>query len=122
VEDVCEDVVIVSRGRIVASGPIDELKSGTGRQHLEIEVIDGGESWLDGEGLTILEREGDRVKLLVDQGTDLEAILAAARAAGEVRRFSFQPPRLSELFVEAVTEPTGDDPPAEAATDVGGQA
>jgi ABC-2 type transport system ATP-binding protein len=60
VEDVCEDVVIVSRGRIVASGPIDELKSGTGRQHLEIEVIDGGESWLDGEGLTILEREGDR--------------------------------------------------------------
>ena len=30
VEDVCEDVVIIARGRIVASGPIDELKAASG--------------------------------------------------------------------------------------------
>jgi hypothetical protein len=45
------------------------------------------------------------VKVLVDEGVDLEALLAEAQAAGEVRRFSFEPPRLSELFMEAVTAP-----------------
>ena len=45
------------------------------------------------------------MKLLVDEDVDLDALLAAARAAGEVRRFSYEPPRLSELFMEAVTEP-----------------
>jgi hypothetical protein len=53
----------------------------------------------------VLDRDGDRVKLLVDEGVDLGALLAAAQAAGEVRRFSYEPPRLSELFMEAVTEP-----------------
>ena len=45
------------------------------------------------------------MKLLVDEHADLASILAAAGAAGEVRRFSFEPPRLSELFMEAVTAP-----------------
>ena len=35
-------------------------------------------------------------------------------AAGEVRRFSFEPPRLSDLFMEAVAAP---QPPASAAED-----
>jgi len=106
VEDVCEDVVIISRGRVVASGAIDELKTASGRRHLEVEVVGSGGLWLDGQNHhEVLERDGDRVKLLVDEGVDLDALLAAARAAGEVRRFSYEPPKLSELFMEAVTEP-----------------
>ena len=53
--------------------------------------------------LTVLERDGDRVKLLVPDDVDLDALLARARAAGEVRTFAYQPPKLSELFMEAVT-------------------
>jgi ABC-2 type transport system ATP-binding protein len=104
VEDVCEDVVIIARGRIVAAGAIDELKSRSGRRHLEIEVVGSGGAWLDGDGsLTVLERSGDRVKLLVAADVDLDAMLARARAAGEVRTFAYEPPKLSELFMEAVT-------------------
>jgi ABC-2 type transport system ATP-binding protein len=106
VEEVCEDVVIVSRGRVVADGRIDELKAASGRRHLEVEVAGNGGAWLDGtNGFSIVERDGDWVKLLVDQRADLGSILAAAGAAGEVRRFSFEPPRLSELFMDAVTAP-----------------
>ena len=39
VEDVCEDVVIIARGQVVAAGAIDELKSRSGRRHLEVEVV-----------------------------------------------------------------------------------
>ena len=63
-------------------------------------------AWLDGTNHhAILERDGDRVKLLVDESVDLDTLLAAARAAGEIRRFSYEPPRLSELFMEAVQAP-----------------
>jgi ABC-2 type transport system ATP-binding protein len=103
VEDVCEDVVIIARGRVVASGAIEDLKAAAGRQHLEIEVAGSNGDWLDGRGeLTVLERAGDRVKLLVDRSVDLDGLLAMARAAGEVRTFAYQPPKLSELFMEAV--------------------
>jgi ABC-2 type transport system ATP-binding protein len=106
VEDICEDVVIIARGRIVAAGSIDELKRASGRQHLEVEVVGSDGSWLDGSGeLTVLERAGGRVKLLVEQTVDLDDLLARARAAGEVRRFAYEPPKLSELFMEAVAPP-----------------
>jgi ABC-2 type transport system ATP-binding protein len=103
VEDVCEDVVIIARGRIVAAGAIEELKAASGRQHLEIEVAGAHGDWLDGrDELQVLERTGDKVKLLVDRNVDLTDLLARARAAGEVRTFSYEPPKLSELFMEAV--------------------
>jgi ABC-2 type transport system ATP-binding protein len=110
VEDVCEDVVIIARGRIVAAGPIGELKARSGRRHLEVEVTGSDGAWLDGsEGLTVLERDGDRVKLLVDETVDLEGLLARATAAGEVRRFAYQPPKLSELFMEAIAAPADEE-------------
>jgi ABC-2 type transport system ATP-binding protein len=113
VEDVCEDVVIIARGRIVASGGIEELKTASGRQHLEVEVVGSDGTWLDGRGdLTVLDRVNGKVKLLVDHSVDLDGLLAMARRAGEVRTFAYQPPKLSELFMEAVA---ADETPAEVA-------
>jgi len=106
VEEVCEDVVIISQGRVVAEGEIEDLKARSGRRHLEVEVVGSAGAWLStGTGHTVLDRDGDRVKLLVDDAVSLDALLAAALAAGEVRRFSYEPPKLSELFMEAVTAP-----------------
>jgi ABC-2 type transport system ATP-binding protein len=103
VEDVCEDVVIIARGRIVAHGPIDDLRAASRRRHLEVEVEGAGASWLNGRGgATLVEQKGDLVRLLVPVDADLSGLLAAASAAGPVRRFAFQPPSLSELFMEAV--------------------
>jgi ABC-2 type transport system ATP-binding protein len=109
VEDVCEDVVIIARGRIVAAGAIDALKAASGRQHLEVEVVGSDGAWLDGRAdLTVLDRSGGKVKLLVERSVDLDGLLQLAQRAGEVRTFAYQPPKLSELFMEAVTpdEPT----------------
>jgi ABC-2 type transport system ATP-binding protein len=103
VEDVCEDVVIINRGRIVRAGAIDDLRAGSARRHLEVEVAGNGNAWLTGRpDLAIVEQRGDFARLLVPSDLDLGAALAAASAAGEVRRFAFQPPTLSELFMEAV--------------------
>jgi ABC-2 type transport system ATP-binding protein len=120
VEDVCEDVIMINAGRIVSAGRIEELKASSGRRHLDVEVVCSDGAWLDGHDAVVLERSGDRVKLLVDERVDLDAMLARARAAGEVRRFSYEPPRLSELFMEAVTqaEPGAVEPASGAAEPV----
>ncbi len=107
VESICEDVVIIARGAIVAAGAIDELKQSSGRRHLEVEVEGGDGAWIDGLGdAVVLEHRGGRVKLLVEDTVDLRQILDRASQAGTIRRFRFEPPALSELFMEAVdTEP-----------------
>ncbi len=111
VEEVCEDVAIIARGRVVASGAIDELKASSGSRHLDVEIAGGGDRWPDGDGtLAVLSRDGDSVRLLVDQHADLAALLASAQATGEVRRFEFGPPRLSELFMDAIGDGAPDDP------------
>ncbi len=105
VEDICEDVVIIAKGRIVASGRIDDLRAASQRRHLDVEVAGAGRSWLDGrDGIEVVDQRGDLVRLSVPADIDLDGILAAATAAGPVRRFSFQPPALSELFMEAVQQ------------------
>ena len=104
VEDICEDVVIIARGRVVAADAIGTLKAASGRQHLEVEVSGSDGAWLDGrDDVTVIDRAGDRVKLLVDRSVDLDDLLTQAQAAGEVRVFAYQPPKLSELFMEAVS-------------------
>jgi len=103
VEDLCEDVVIINRGRIVAADAIDDLRAASARRHLEVEIVGNGGAWLDGRAdLTVVERRGDFARLLVPLDLDLAEVLAAASAAGPIRRFAFQPPTLSELFMDLV--------------------
>jgi ABC-2 type transport system ATP-binding protein len=103
VEDLCEDVVIINRGRIAAAGGIDDLRAASNRRHLEVEVAGNGNRWLAARpDLVPVESRGDVARLLVPADLDLASVLALATAAGPVRRFSFQPPTLSELFMEVV--------------------
>ncbi|HEY7589374.1 MAG TPA: ATP-binding cassette domain-containing protein [Candidatus Limnocylindrales bacterium] len=108
VESICEDVVIIARGSIVAQGAIDDLKRSSGRRHLEVEVEGGDGSWLDGVGdAVVLERTNGLVRLLVGDEIDLPRIFDRAARAGRIRRFTFEPPALSELFMEAVEPDPG---------------
>ena len=82
VEEVCEDVVIVSRGRVVADGEIDALKSrapggATSRSRSPATAARGSTA---STGASVIERDGDWVRLLVDEHADLAALLAAAGA------------------------------------------
>ena len=101
VEDLCQDVVIIDRGRIVLTDELARLRASARVRHLVIEVDEL--PWSpDGDDVTVVSTlTGDR-RLLVEPDVDLDALLVAARAAGTVTRFSFEPPRLSDLFREAI--------------------
>ncbi len=105
VEDLCESVVVIDRGRIVLSGPVVELRSRSPYRYLEIRLSDGIDGWPDQlDGVEVVSAHDDLVRLRVPADADPTALLAAARAAGTVREFAFAPPTLSQVFREAVRQ------------------
>jgi ABC-2 type transport system ATP-binding protein len=103
VEDICEDVVIVDHGRLVASGHVDALRAAAHRCRIALRLEKAPAGWLPPiDGVELVERREGELRLRGSRDVDPERVLAAAREAGSVLEFSFGPPSLSELFVELV--------------------
>ncbi|MFZ0159340.1 MAG: ATP-binding cassette domain-containing protein [Kineosporiaceae bacterium] len=97
VEHICQDVVVIDEGRVVLSGGLEELHARSSRRVLEIRV--DGSAWTPPIPAVQLGDDGHpRRRYLVDRRVDLDHVLDAARAAGTVDAFSFEPPSLSDLF------------------------
>jgi ABC-2 type transport system ATP-binding protein len=108
VEHLCEDVVILDKGRVVLAGRLSELRARAPRRRLEVALArDAGERWWERwspslPGVAVAGGDARRVRLSVDKSVDLEKVLASAAQAAEVVRFDFEPPSLTEIFREAV--------------------
>ncbi len=103
VEDLCDDVVIIDEGRVVLAGAVRELRANATRRRVQIEVRDAVDGWTESlGGARLVSRSHGRVVLDVSDGPDLDALLAAAQRAGEVIEFSYEPPSLNEVFLNAV--------------------
>jgi ABC-2 type transport system ATP-binding protein len=103
VEDLCQSVAIIDHGHLVASGTVEELTT-AGRRRLVVKVAgDWAGTWATHlEGATVSRVDASAVRLVLDDSTDPQAVLAAAMAAGSVEQFGFERRRLSEVFREAV--------------------
>jgi ABC-2 type transport system ATP-binding protein len=106
VERLCDAVAIVRAGRVVASGPVAELRAQRAGRRWRVELADmapdhGG--WLASvPHATVVERRDGAVVVELADGADEQALLDAARRAGRVRRFAPEEPTLADLFREAV--------------------
>jgi ABC-2 type transport system ATP-binding protein len=103
VEHMCESVAIINRGRLVATGTVDDLTT-AGPTRLQVEVSgDTGGAWARRlRGVELLENDNGRLRLKLLGRTRPATVLKAAEAAGTLRHFSFDRRRLSEVFREAV--------------------
>jgi ABC-2 type transport system ATP-binding protein len=105
VERLCEAVAIVNRGRVVATGPVEELRErGSQGDHVRVRVEGEPDGrWLTGVDGAELVESGPRGALVrLGAGADPGRLLDAARAAGTVTHFSLERPTLSDLFRAAV--------------------
>jgi len=103
VERLCESVVLINKGRIVAAGRIADLRSRDHRRLVRVEVLGAPPDWYATlPGVRVLDHFPDGAILELSDFLRERDVLDAARAAGDVRHFSVVQPSLTEIFREAV--------------------
>jgi ABC-2 type transport system ATP-binding protein len=103
VERLCESVVLINKGRIVAAGRIADLRSRDHRRLVRVEILGATPGWYATlPGARVVDRFPDGAILELSDSLRERDVLDAARSAGDVRHFSVVQPSLSEIFREAV--------------------
>jgi ABC-2 type transport system ATP-binding protein len=103
VERICDRVGIVSRGRIVAAGRVEELRAERSGPRLRVVVEGASDDWLAGvPGARVAAGDDGSWLVELEQGADDQRVLDAARRAGRVSSFAPARPTLAELFREVV--------------------
>ncbi len=114
VQDLCEDVVIISKGATVAAGRVDELRAKSPSRIITVHwvqpvdtaaahgAVTGGLADLVvdevvGEGVGTTQT----ISVEVPANFDPAPALQRAAALGEVSSFAFNPPGLESLFLDA---------------------
>ncbi len=109
VEQVCDHIVILDRGRVVSSGALADVAVGA-----EVRVTLGS---VDDDALAILQgfgeiaaRDGDTVLLALDDVTSVSALAAALVSRGHALNALVPLQRsLEDVFVDLVGDREGDD-------------
>ena len=111
VENLCQSVVIIDHGRLVAAGEVDDLTT-RGRRRLVVRVAgDRDGDWARAlPGVTLSELDRGAVRLVLDPTADPQLVLRAAMAAGPVTEFAVRRRTLSEVFREEVSARSGPPP------------
>jgi ABC-2 type transport system ATP-binding protein len=107
VERLCEEVSIISDGRLVASGTVAALRAEASDGRLVRVLVEGvADDWYRVlPGVELVADDARGVVLRLPDGADDQALLDAARTAGRVHGFGSAEPTLAELFREAVAQP-----------------
>ncbi len=110
VEFTCENVIVMDRGRVVASGPIAGMKQPRGRVYeLRVKLHDGPDTLdrfvgtLQQEGLECHLTDEDVMRVFVPGDGGARALFALAASSGvQVRHLRPSVPTLEDVFAKAV--------------------
>jgi ABC-2 type transport system ATP-binding protein len=102
VQDLCERITMIDRGRVVLAGEVAALRASSGHRELRLHVEGSGLGWLARfPGVEVVTEAADGLRLSIPQGVDALDVLDAARGAGRVSDFGLDLPTLSQLFLSA---------------------
>jgi ABC-2 type transport system ATP-binding protein len=107
VERLCDSVGILARGRMVATGTVEELRRRESGRLLRVVVPDAAHGWAAAlPGVRVVSEQAGDTLLELAAGSDDQTVLAAAVRTGRVTHFAWREPSLVELFREVVAAPT----------------
>jgi ABC-2 type transport system ATP-binding protein len=105
VEELCQSIAILDRGRVVVGGTVRDVRRSTGRQVVRLAVDGDPEiAWLGTlDGVRVSRRRQDYTEAEVAPGHDPELVLQAALTRScRVLHFEIADPSLEEIFIEHV--------------------
>ena len=105
VAEVCSAVVIVDRGCVVLQGDVNGLRAASPQRYVEVEFAEPTATvWAD----AALSNGGRKHRVSVAGDVDPAGLIAEARTRGQLVGYSYAPPDLSEVFLNAVGRTTVD--------------
>lgn len=108
VEQLCDDICLISRGEIVVKGALSDIKRQFGKNVVMID-FEGSDKFLDGleadGSIRINARSLRHAEIRLLNGTPSKMVLKAAfESVRDITRFELIEPPMREIFVTAVTE------------------
>lgn len=103
IEEFCEDIVILHRGKTVLTGNLNEIKKGYGRVNLTVKADRDFMPIAEECGLAVKEQTPNGTNFRVDSEQQAEDMLKKMLSAGIIPvKFDLAEPSLHEIFVEKV--------------------
>ncbi len=112
VQDVCDEVALINRGRLLRSGPVRELVATNRSRRIEVKVkqkVDPGlvQKVSGMRGVTEIEQAGDNVfTLMLEGGDDAQAELLVQMQSQDLSIISFKESgvALENLYMSLIKE------------------
>ncbi|MEX0601326.1 MAG: ATP-binding cassette domain-containing protein [Rhodothermales bacterium] len=106
VEQLCDDICLISNGRIVLDGSLREIKRRFARNTVILEFEGGSDAMDDMEArgdVRVISRSHNRLEMMLSDGTSPRSVLDYALShVDEIRKFEVTEPPLSEIFMSSV--------------------
>ena len=109
VEDVCDDIAVITHGSVVLTGDLEEIRLRSAVRYVEVgfDRAHGLERLRDVaarlEGVSVVSQSAGAVRFRLPASTQPEEVFAALSGL-KLERFRFEPPALSDIFREAAGE------------------
>lgn len=102
VEEMCDHVCILNKGKTVVSGEIRKVKQDFGKKEIIIEGDHDFSMLANIPGVTKFKQNKNDVRIQIANGDIAPNIFEAVKDIGYVSRFQVNEPSLNEIFIEKV--------------------
>ena len=106
VQHLCQDIVTIDHGAVVMAGSLERLQARTSSRYIDVVFAQPPvpDWYADLRGARASGVDDRHVRLAVSSESDPAAVLHAAQGAGTLLSFTFQPPSLEQMFLEAIKQ------------------
>lgn len=103
-EQLCDDVCLIDKGKIILSGNLRQVKSNFGRDSIICEFLDGGEFFKYLSDIKVLSWTENRIEFRLNkESSNVKNIISEIFQNVQLVRFELNEPSLREIFIEQVT-------------------
>src|SRR4030042_1437335 len=101
-EKLCEEILLINKGKAVLQGRLGEIKKGYGRRNVFIEY-EGKSAFLKkSKQISRFDDYGNAVEIQLIRNADTQQLLKEAVAGCNVKRFEVKEPSLNDIFIDTV--------------------